>query len=592
MGTYHTRLTDPRQFRKDHFFYLKVVSQIIAGHFDDGQVDFGKLSIFIKFGDIILGMRRQVFQDAIVNGNLFRAQILQKDECNHIGLTSWCSDYLSGLTRVDLTHEMFVRGNDEVLEVSDFDIQEDIIMVLDTLLMSKGRQNILLYGSQGTGKTSFARSLANKYGKELFTVKASETDKHKDRLRSVYATVNLAGTDNSIVLVDEADEIINSANSYYFESRTNKSWINQFLESHGKKVVWITNRSDEIASSTMRRFSFSIEFKKLSRNNRLKVLRYELKKKGMETCFTDAELNELCREYNVDAGGIVNAISTVNTAGETDKASTMKKIRAVLGSHEKATGGRLRGNRKIRGFESYTLDGLNTSHNLRDIVSSLKSRESGTENRNFSVSLLLYGMPGTGKSEFVYYLGNLLGKEILLKRGSDIHSRYVGETEKNIAEAFEEAGESGDILFFDEADTFLFPRSQAYRSWEISFTNEILTQLESSRGVVVFATNNMDGLDHAALRRFRFKIYFKPLTPEGKLHFYNKLLSGLTQDRHLASPECRTLMRIKNLTPGDFAVVRDQFSFLISSEISHGKLIEALANEVRYKNYVGKGIGF
>ncbi len=84
----------------------------------------------------------------------------------------------------------------------------------------------------------------------------------------------------------------------------------------------------------------------------------------------------------------------------------------------------------------------------------------------------------------------------------------------------------------------------------------------------------------------------KPLTPEGKLHFYNKLMSRLAQDRHLTSQECRTLMRIKNLTPGDFAVVRDQFSFLISSEISHGKLIEALANEVRYKNSVGKGIGF
>ncbi len=51
-------------------------------------------------------------------------------------------------------------------------------------------------------------------------------------------------------------------------------------------------------------------------------------------------------------------------------------------------------------------------------------------------------------------------------------------------------------------------------------------------------------------------------------------------------------MGIKNLTPGDFAVVKDQFSFILPSEISHGKLIEALANEVRYKKGVGKGIGF
>ncbi len=333
--------------------------------------------------------------------------------------------------------------------------------------------------------------------------------------------------------MDEADEIINSSNSFYFKSRTNKSWINQFLEFHNKKVIWITNRSGEIDASTMRRFSFSLEFRKLNKDNRLKVLRYELKKKGMENCFTDNELKALCTEYNVDAGGIVNAISTVNIEDETDKLRTMKKIRAVLSSHEKATGGRRGGNCKRRELDSYTLHGLNTSHNLMDIVSSLKSPEYRTDKRNISVALLLYGLPGTGKSEFVYYLGDVLGKEVILKRSSDIKSMWVGETEKNIAEAFEEAGETGGILFFDEADTFLFPRSESHRSWEISFTNEILTQLESLNGIVVFATNNMDGLDHAALRRFRFKINFRPLTPEGNLHFYNKLLSGLVHDTGL-----------------------------------------------------------
>lgn len=268
------------------------------------------------------------------------------------------------------------------------------------------------------------------------------------------------------------------------------------------------------------------------------------------------------------------------------------KIRAVLSSHEKATGGRRGGNCKRRELDSYTLHGLNTSHNLLDIVSSLKSPEYRTDKRNISVALLLYGLPGTGKSEFVYYLGNVLGKEVILKRSSDIKSMWVGETEKNIAEAFEEAGETGSILFFDEADTFLFPRSESHRSWEISFTNEILTQLESLNGIVVFATNNMDGLDHAALRRFRFKINFRPLTPEGNLHFYNKLLNGLVHEINLSDTEYRTIMGIKNLTPGDFAVVKDQFSFLLSTAISHRMLIEALSNEVRYKKDVGMGIGF
>ncbi|MBI5193623.1 MAG: ATP-binding protein [Nitrospirae bacterium] len=187
---------------------------------------------------------------------------------------------------------------------------------------------------------------------------------------------------------------------------------------------------------------------------------------------------------------------------------------------------------------------------------------------------------------------NVLGKEVLLKRASDIRSCWVGETEKKIASSFTEAQETDSILFFDEADTFLFPRKSARQSWEISFTNEILTQLESFKGTVFFATNDMDGLDHAALRRFKFKIEFKPLTPEGNLIFYNTLLRKLVSDsKDLSTEEVIAIKGIKNLTPGDFAVVKDQMSFADPSSITHEMLIEALSNEVRYKK-IGKAIGF
>lgn len=205
--------------------------------------------------------------------------------------------------------------------------------------------------------------------------------------------------------------------------------------------------------------------------------------------------------------------------------------------------------------------------------------------------MLFYGMPGTGKTEFVHYLGHLLEKKVLLKRCSEIQSMYVGQTEKNIARAFREARESGDILLFDEADSFLFPRSQAVRSWEKDFTNEILTQLENHSGIVVFATNDMDGLDHAALRRFKFKIEFRPLTPYGILRLYERMLMDMAAD-DLSEDDTRRLKAVKNLTPGDFAVVKDQFSLLEPSETTNSILIDALANEVRYKKERGKNIGF
>lgn len=570
------------------FFYLQETSRIVAAHLSD-IVDFTSISAFRSYGNILLGLERKAFLNALAAGNLFKADIIQRED-DSFGLQSWCADYLCGMSDIDLNCSFFTKENKENLQISDFDISEDDLLVLDALLKSKGRQNILLYGAAGSGKTSFARSLTKAYGRELLTVKAPEDDEHKDRLSALFATVNLADMENSVVLADEADEILNSHNSLFFESKTNKSWVNRFLESHDKKVIWITNRSEGIDPSTMRRFSFSMEFKKLNKKNRLKVLKYEIEKKDIKGFFNDAELNDLCKTYDVDAGGIVNAISTLQIAGGTDKEAALKKVRAVLKSHEKATGGNRGGNQKEREFDSYSIDGLNTSLNLKDIVSALQGYDAQSHTKNLSVAMLLYGMPGTGKSEFVYYLGNVLKKEVLLERASDIQSMWVGQTEKNIADAFAEAQGTNSILFFDEADTFLFPRKSALRSWEISFTNEILTQLESYKGIVAFATNDMEGLDHASLRRFKFKVEFRPLTSEGNLRLYNSLLKKLPKGE-LSEQEISALKGIKNLTPGDFAVVKDQMSFIEPSAITHKMLIEALANEVRYKKAL-KGIGF
>ena len=141
----------------------------------------------------------------------------------------------------------------------------------------------------------------------------------------------------------------------------------------------------------------------------------------------------------------------------------------------------------------------------------LADRLASSRERHFSLCLL--GAPGTGKSALTRYLAERLGLEVVQKRASDLLSKYVGDTEKHIAEAFAEARASGAFLVFDEADSLLADRRLADRNWEVSQVNEMLTWMESHPLPFACTTNLVDHLDPATLRRFVFKITLDYLAP-------------------------------------------------------------------------------
>jgi len=199
------------------------------------------------------------------------------------------------------------------------------------------------------------------------------------------------------------------------------------------------------------------------------------------------------------------------------------------------------------------------------------------------MNLLFYGPPGTGKSELARYLGELLQREILCRRPSDILDPFVGMSERNICRMFEEAQKDEAILIVDEIDTMLFNRASAQQSWEISLTNEFLTNLERFQGIFIGTTNMLTNLDHASIRRFNHKIGFNYLTPDGNVTFYEKLLSPILAEG--MPDEDRTILRhIPNLAPGDFRVVRDRYSFCSADELRNGMLIAELEREARLKD--------
>ncbi len=543
-------------------------------------------------GHKILGLDRRKFLQAIKEGCLFNAQLLDFDD-GSIQVNPGIRKYLVGLGDRKLSNTFFDRNLATHLKLPDFSIPQPELQVVKALLRNRKGCNILFYGRPGTGKTSLAACLAKELGLDLYQVKASD-DEHTSNFRAqaIYATMNAAQGRKSVVLVDEADDLLNTQVDFKTYGSSTKGWLNNILDSNNQKVIWITNHSKRIDSSSMRRFAFSLEFEKLTNKHRMTVLTYELKKHGFAGFFTTDEMKDLCKRFTVDASGIVHAVNVLKIKKGMKKENVMALFESVLKNHEKATTGK-ESFRKPKELKQYSLEGLNTSRDLGQIVSLVKEfGDAPAKTGPQSITLLLYGPPGAGKSEFVHYLGKELGKEVLLKHASDIQDPFVGMTEKNIARAFHEAQQEKSILFFDEADTFLFPRKDAMRSWEKSFTNEILAQLDGFSGIAVFATNDIEGLDHAAIRRLKFKVRFSALTPEGNLHFYRTMLLPMVPVADaLTTDHIQQVKDLRNLTPGDYAVVRDQFSFSSTSKPEHQGLINALRFEVEHKK-ASKTVGF
>ena len=100
------------------------------------------------------------------------------------------------------------------------------------------------------------------------------------------------------------------------------------------------------------------------------------------------------------------------------------------------------------------------------------------------------------------------------RRFSDLSSMWLGELEKAIAAAFEEAADLRAFLVLDEVDSLLRDRRAAQQSWEVTQVNEMLTRMERHPCPFACTTNAPELLDAAAARRFLFKVRFLPMTAQ------------------------------------------------------------------------------
>lgn len=511
------------------------------------------------------------------------------------------------------------------LTLADFSFVEDDAQVLCALLRhavarKEAGVNVLLYGPPGTGKTELAKVVAQAAGLELFEVEYADRDGNslsgRDRYRSLQiAQVFLKGSAQAALLFDEVEDVFPPISSEAAQllaraeqvaapsngSVNGKAWVNQILESNTVPTLWVTNRIEQIDPAFRRRFAYHLELKSPPPGAREGLVRKTLEGVAVSDAFvarlterkglTPAQIRTAVRFAGLvspasqDAGPASTEPSGP-TQLETGEAVMENLIERQLRNADRALGNRAADAPARRMVTSYDLAMLNveTRFEVPRMLQALQARGHGT--------LCFYGAPGTGKTALAGHIADTLGKPILIKQASELMSKYIGETEQNMAAMFQEAESENSVLLLDEADSFLQDRRGAQRTYEVTEVNEMLQGMERFNGIFICTTNLLERIDQAALRRFTFKIKFKPLTREQREQMFEVEALAGDAARFTAAIRAR-LAALDQLCPGDFAAVKRQ-SAILDAELSALEFLEQLEAEHRIKPEVreARGMGF
>ena len=510
------------------------------------------------------------------DSSLLKTDIIDYDYRDKIELNKWVGTLIIGKYKSKEDMLMAITGKPLSCKLtlnnfSHIPQYDKISLLLKNAVKRKEKGiNILLYGTVGSGKTEFAKTLAHHNGLKLFAV-AEETCGYSNisnyRIRKLKSILHaMEKEDNVVLMCDEVEDIFYNSP---FQDRPNISKVemNRLLENTPKPVIWICNQIKYLDKAYLRRFSYIARIERPNQMINKNILAQNLKKYHIK--YQENDLNCIAKKYNFTPAVLENAAKVTSLMD-----GNISDMQAQLDAVQQVMTGKSERLKKYNDFISFNPQLLNTDLDLTNFNQQIINL------KKLDFSLCLYGASGTGKTAYANYLAQSMGLEVLEKRASDLIGSYVGETEQNIASAFEEAKQNKSVLIFDEGDSFLQDRTNAVRSWEITQVNEMLTQMEAHPYPFICTTNLMTNIDKASLRRFTFKIKYDYMTEEQiKLAF-----------KHFFNLDIDDNIGLK-LTPGDFSVVKKKAEIMGFSQ-NKEKIVAMLTAEQLYREPVHQKIGF
>ncbi|OJJ20910.1 hypothetical protein BKI52_10035 [marine bacterium AO1-C] len=198
---------------------------------------------------------------------------------------------------------------------------------------------------------------------------------------------------------------------------------------------------------------------------------------------------------------------------------------------------------------------------------------------------LFHGPPGTGKTLTASMLGKETGRTVYRVDLSMMISKYIGETEKNLARVFNAAANKNWILFFDEADALFGKRTQVQSSHDRYANQEVaylLQRFETFDGITLLATNLRENIDSAFTRRFESIIYFPLPEPDQRLRLWQKVLPVESPEKIAKDIDLNQIAEKYKLSGGAITnVARHASLFAIANQscITSQMLLEGIQRE-------------
>ena len=471
---------------------------------------------------------------------------------------------------------------------------------------------LLIYGSPGTGKTEFVRRLLARCGLTGRTLQRSSSQ-HENKIGKLLLAGKIIDAQQEVLVVDEAEYVLNAAGQSGLLAQEgrhaeglDKSITNEFLDNSPVRMIFLVNDITMIPAAVLRRFTYHLEFPMFTSVRRQQVW----KRLGEDTqVLTAKEREYLALRYPANPARIrqVLDVCTNHRSLETDYG-----LESDGGWQQNSPGGAKQGAcnalevaEELLNSSSQLLYGqapqvwqqttawrpelIHTNIPIDELVVMLQKWQQDHDITREGLNLLMYGVPGTGKTAVARHIAKQLDLEPMVVRTSELLGAYVGETEKRIRSVFTAARQT--VLVIDEADSLLGNRSSTQTRWERSATNELLTSMENFEGLFIATTNMKDSLDPACVRRFGIKLELHPSRPEQRLAlvaawFPDVFPPGYTPPKDII--DC--VERLEGLTPGDVAAVAQSLRF--RSNVYPDNVVEALQEELRLRQPSSTIIGF